>query len=54
MLKNSQIIYFHEKIKPTLGPSISGTKYDRDKLNFLQKEGVNQIVMKYEIGTQSD
>ncbi len=45
---------FWGKIRPTLGPSISVTKYDRDKLIYLQKEEVNQIVLSYKIGTQSD
>ncbi len=42
------------KNRPTLGPSISGTKCDRDNPNYLQKEGVNRIVLRYKIGTQSD
>ncbi len=28
-------------MRPSLGPSISGTKCDRDKPFFSQKEGVN-------------
>ncbi len=38
----------------TLGPSISGTKCDRDKMIFQQKEGVNQIMMRHTIGAHSD
>ncbi len=38
----------------TLGPSISGTESNREKLIFLQKEGVNQIVMSHTVGTDSD
>ncbi len=45
---------FWWKIRPTLGPSISGTKCDRDNRFFLQKEGVNLIVLGYKIGTPSD
>ncbi len=33
-----------------LGPRLSGTKWDRDKPIFLQKEGVNQIVLRYKMG----
>ncbi len=38
--------------RPTLGPSISGTKCDRDKLFFSaeRKEGVNLIVLMYKKG----
>ncbi len=41
MLKNSQIIHtFWWKIRPTLGPSISGTKCDKDKpIFFYRKRG---------------
>ncbi len=42
-----------KKSIPTLGPSISGTKCDRDKPFFLQKEGVFWVVLRYKIGTQS-
>ncbi len=45
---------FWRKIKPTLVPNISGTKCDGDQWIFLQKEGVNQIVMGHKIETQSD
>ncbi len=40
----------------TLGPSIWGTKCDRDKLIFPAKRGVrvNQIMIRHTIGTQSD
>ncbi len=41
-------------ITPTLGHSIYRTKYDREKLIFLQKEMVNRIVLSYKIWTQSD
>ncbi len=42
---------FWWNIRPTLGPSISGTK---DKpIFFLQKQGANWIVLRYKIGTQS-
>ncbi len=44
-------LYILVKIRPTLGPCISGTKYDRDKLFFLQKEGVNLIWLSHKIGT---
>ncbi len=41
---------FWWNVRPTFGPSISGW----DKPIFLQKEGVNRIVLMYKIGTQSD
>ncbi len=44
---------FWGNVRPTLGPSISGTKCDRDKW-IMQKEGVDQFVLRYKIGTQSD
>ncbi len=40
-------IYILVKIRPTLGAIFSGAKCDRDKLIFMQKEKVNQIVMRY-------
>ncbi len=45
---------FWWKFRPTLGPSISETKCERDKPIFLQKEGVNQITRRHEMGSQSD
>ncbi len=46
---------FWWKNSSTLGPSISGTKYDRNKLIFFcRKRGVNRIVLRYKVGTQSD
>ncbi len=46
LLKNT----FWWNIRPNLGPSISGTKCDREKLIFfLQNEGVNLIVLRYKI-----
>ncbi len=49
-----KILYntFWWKIRLTLGPSISGTKCDRDKLIFFAEKGVNQIALRYKIGTQ--
>ncbi len=40
-------------MRPILGPSISGIKCDKDKPFILQKEGVNQIVVRHKIRTQS-
>ncbi len=45
---------FFGKKRPTLCPNISGTKCDRQISFFLQKEGANQMVLRYKIGTQSD
>ncbi len=50
MLKNCIL---ENKILP-LDPIISGTKCDRNKLMFMQKEGVNPITMRHTIGTKSD
>ncbi len=49
MLNNT----FWWKNRPTLGPSISGTNVIETNWLFLQKEGVNQIVLRYKTGTQS-
>ncbi len=54
MLQNSEIVHFDEKFRPSLGPSLSGTKHDRDKLIFPQKEGVNEIMLMHKLGTQSE
>ncbi len=37
-----------------VGPSISGTQCDRGNQFCLQKEGLNQIMMRHKMGTQSD
>ncbi len=39
MLRNCYVIHISEKIRPTLDPSISGTKCDRDKPIFLKYGG---------------
>ncbi len=46
--------YILVKKRPKLGPSVSGTKWDRIKQIFLQKEWVNRILLKYKTGTHSD
>ncbi len=45
MLENGQNDGFGWNIWPTLGQIISGTKYDRDKLNFTVENGgqYNQV-----------
>ncbi len=53
-IENQGILLKKLQCRPTLDPSISETKYDRDKLIFLLKDGVNQIMLRHKIGTQSD
>ncbi len=46
--------YILVKIRPSLGPNISGTKCDRDKPIIFAEREVNRIVLRDKIGTQSD
>ncbi len=43
MLQNGQITDFGVTLNQTLSPIMSGTKSDRDKQFFLQKDEVNKI-----------
>ncbi len=50
MIQNCKMTPFGKNVRPTLGPIIFGTKCDRGKPCFLQKEGINKI----ELGIKRD
>ncbi len=55
LLKICWMIHFGKENRPTLGPSISGTKCDRDNPIFsTERGGQSDCVEVYKIGTQLD